>query len=217
LKIIFVRHGQTTWNAESRYQGHSDSPLSRLGILQAERASERLASEVISAVYSSDLSRAMDTAQIIAAPHNLTPIADCRLREVCFGDWEGLTVGEIRRKYEALFANYRKDSITNRAPNGERLEVLQERVILSVEEISRRHPDGTVVIATHGGPIRAFICHALDADLLTFRKIGLDNAALTCFHLKNGGRWMLERMNDSCHLQGLEPPLGHDETAADKG
>lgn len=216
MRIVFVRHGQTTWNAESRYQGHADSPLSQLGILQAERASERLAGEKISAIYASDLSRAMDTARIIAAPHGLTPIPDCRLREVCFGDWEGLTVGEIRLKYEILFSSYRKDSVTNRAPNGEKLETLQERVVATVEEIAFRHPDETVLIATHGGPIRAFICHALDADLLSFRRIGLDNAGITSFRLEKSGRWMLESMNDSCHLQGLKPPHGHDETAADK-
>jgi broad specificity phosphatase PhoE len=126
-------------------------------------------------------------------------------------------VGEIRLRYEILFASYRKDSITNRAPNGEKLEALQERVVQAVEEIAFHHPDETVVVATHGGPIRAFICHALDADLLSFRRIGLDNAGITCFRLEKSGSWMLERMNDSCHLQGIEPPFGHDETAADKG
>jgi alpha-ribazole phosphatase len=200
LKIIFIRHGQTAWNAESRYQGHSDSDLSDAGREQAERAADRLKNEPIAAVYSSDLRRAFDTGKEIASLHGLSVVTDPRLREVAFGEWEGLTVDEIREKYELLYEHYRKDSVTNRAPGGERLEAMQARVVEAVDEISVRHPKETVVIATHGGPIRAFFCHAFDADLVTFRNIGLDNGSITIFELLDSGRWFLEVLNDTLHL-----------------
>lgn len=204
MRIVFVRHGQTVFNTESRYQGHTDSGLSELGKRQAAAAAERLKGERIAAVYSSDLSRASDTAEAIAAFHDLSVRTDERLRECAFGDWEGLTVTEIADRYPDLYENYRRDSVTFRAPNGERLEELQERVVCAVNDIVQRHPDDTVVVAVHGGPIRAFLCHALGAELAAFRRIALANCGMTTLSLGSDGRWFLEVLNDTCHLDGLE-------------
>ncbi len=217
MRLIFVRHGQTTWNLASRYQGHADSDLSELGLIQAERVGNRLKDTRIDAVYSSDLKRASDTAEAIAEHHGLSVRTDPRLREVCFGEWEGLTVSEIKELYPEAFANYRKDSVTYRSPGGERLEALQARVVEVVNEIVRAHPDETVVIATSGGPIRAFLCYALNVPLATFRKVSLDNAGITSYRRRADDDWVLETLNDACHLEGLAAPsLAHDETAADK-
>ena len=203
MRIIFVRHGQTVYNSESRYQGHSDTELSDLGRRQAGCAAERLKGEKITAIYTSDLKRAKDTAKAIAVFHNVPVQSDPRLRECCFGDWEGLTVSEITERYTEHYQNYRNDSVTNRAPNGERLESLQERVVSAIDEIVERHPDETVAVVVHGGPIRAFICHALGTDLRTFRKMSLENCSITTFSLEPNGRWFLESLNDACHLGKL--------------
>ena len=149
--------------------------------------------------------RARQTADIVAAELGLDVREVAEVRECAFGEWEGLLVKEIAQKYPDLYQNYLKDSVTYRAPLGERLESVQERVVRMVRRIEERHPNDTVVIVTHGGPIRAFFCHALGAPLQTFRKINLANCSITIFSRDPDDRWLLEVMNDSCHLEGLEP------------
>jgi alpha-ribazole phosphatase len=205
-RIIFVRHGETEYNCQSRYQGHTDSRLSELGRCQSARVAERLGAETIAAVYSSDLVRASETAQAVAALHRLSVSTDADLRECAFGDWEGLTVKQISERFPALYRSYLRDSVTHRAPNGERLEDLLARVVRAVDSIVAAHPGGTSVIVTHGGPIRAFFCHAFDAKLDTFRKIRLDNCGITILSLGADGRWFLQSLNEAHHLEGLEMP-----------
>jgi alpha-ribazole phosphatase len=201
VRIILVRHGQTAYNLERRYQGHTDIKLTDLGREQAVRVAERLSREPVTAVYSSDLSRAGETARIIAEYHGLPVETDRRLRESAFGDWEGLSVDEIREQYPELFASYRLDSVKHRAPRGERLESVLDRVACAAEHIVMEHPNGTVVLVGHGGTINAFICHALGASLYTFRKIRLDNCGLTIFSRQPDGKWFLEVLNEACHLK----------------
>ena len=101
-KLIIVRHGQTLWNLERKYQGHSDIALTDTGLKQAQAVAERLAEEAVAAVYASDLSRAYKTAGYIAAKHNLTVHTVPELREIKFGDWEGLTYEEISVRWPGL-------------------------------------------------------------------------------------------------------------------
>ena len=201
MRIIFVRHGQTTWNTESRYQGHSDTDLSEVGRQQATRVADRLACEEIAAVYASDLRRASDTASTIADCHGLDVQTDRRLRECEFGEWEGLTVGQIKERYSEEYRTYQVDSVTVRAPRGERLESLVERVGEAIDEIAERHPTDPVLITGHGGTVHAAICHMLGASLYSFRKIRLDNCSITTFSLDKNGHWLLEMLNDTCHLR----------------
>ncbi|MDH7481591.1 MAG: alpha-ribazole phosphatase [Armatimonadota bacterium] len=203
MRIILVRHGETIYNLERRYQGHTDAELTELGKKQALRTAERLSREDITAIYSSDLIRASETARIIAKYHNLPVQTDMRLRECAFGDWEGLTVDEIKERYPELYANYQRDSVQHRAPNGERLESLLERVSSVVNRIVKKHLNETVVLVGHGGTIHAFICYALDAPLYAFRKIRLDNCGITIFSRLPNGKWFLEVLNETCHLEGL--------------
>ncbi|MCL6518284.1 MAG: alpha-ribazole phosphatase [Armatimonadetes bacterium] len=203
MRIILVRHGETIYNLERRYQGHTDAELTELGKKQALRTAERLSREDIAAIYSSDLIRASETASTIAKCHNLPVQTDMRLRECAFGDWEGLTVDEIKERYPELYANYQRDSVQHRAPNGERLESLLERVSSVVNRIVKKHPNETVVLVGHGGTIHAFICYALDAPLYAFRKIRLDNCGITIFSRLPNGKWFLEVLNETCHLEGL--------------
>ena len=205
MRIIFVRHGETEYNVESRYQGHTDTKLSESGCRQAAAVAERLRHESIAAIYASDLSRAGETALAIASYHGLPVQSDQSLRECSFGEWEGLTVTQIAERYPELFRNYLRDSVTHRAPGGERLEQLRDRVVRAISRLAEMHPDDTVVVVTHGGPIRAFFCHAFDVRLETFRRIGLDNCSLTTFSLGSDGRWFLEVFNDVCHLDDGEP------------
>lgn len=215
VRLLLIRHGQTISNIENRYQGHADTLLSDNGRLQAACLGKHLSRIKIDAIYSSDLSRARETAESIAAYHNLPVITNPGLRECCFGEWEGHTVDEIQEIYPELYNRYRQDSIKNRAPGGERLEELQERVVQTVNDIISRHRYDTVVIATHGGPVKAFVCYALQTELTSFRKMNLDNCGITEFSIDESGKWFLDIFNDTCYMDNFdETSMGKHETSA---
>ena len=150
--ILLVRHGQTDWNAERRVQGHSDTPLNEQGRAQARLLAEQLADRQIDAVYSSDLLRAYETARIIAERHGLEVTAIRDLRERHFGTWEGLTDDEI-------FVRFPEASGNGSWGDGESREAMADRVLEALHRIADTHPGGTVVVVSHGGPLRAALVH----------------------------------------------------------
>lgn len=158
MKLILIRHGETAWNACQRYQGQTDIPLNENGRVQAARLAEYLLEhEPIEAIYCSDLVRAHETADLLARAYNLTPTADKRLREFCFGVWEGLTFNEIweayREDFEKWFTNFEEFCV----PGGESFTDLALRSLEAIGEISLNHA-GAVAVVTHGGVIKAVLC-----------------------------------------------------------
>ncbi|MGZ4399115.1 MAG: histidine phosphatase family protein [Gaiellaceae bacterium] len=136
--LLLARHGETDWNAEGRLQGHTDRPLNEVGRRQAQALADRLAGEPISAVYASDLARARETAEIVAARLHVEVVVDPDLREKNWGNWEGLT-GDERALVE--FA-------------GEETADHAARVLRAVRRIAERHPGERVLVVTHGGSLR---------------------------------------------------------------
>lgn len=171
--------------------------------MQAGLTADRLIKEQINTVYSSDLNRACETAEAIAGAHGLSIVTDARFRECQFGEWEGKTVDEVKAGYPLLFEEYCKDSIKNRAPGGERLEELQLRVIEALNEIAGRHPNDTIALVTHGGPVKALICHVLGADLSAFRHLRPDNCGISILIHSSDDKWYLDTLNDTCHLDRI--------------
>lgn len=150
-EILFVRHGETDWNVERRVQGHTDRPLNETGERQARALAEELRGEQIDAVYASDLSRARETAWAVAAERGLDVEVLLGLREKNFGSWEGLLDTEILERFPQARAGAWGD--------GETTEEVAERVLGALHEIARRHPDGRVLVVSHGGPLRAVLRH----------------------------------------------------------
>jgi broad specificity phosphatase PhoE len=137
--LLLVRHGETDWNADGRLQGQTDRPLSDFGRRQARQLAEELADEELEAIYASDLSRARETAEIVAERLELPVVLEPDLREKDWGTWEGLT-GVERDRVEFV---------------GESTEAHQERILRALRRISERHPgDGRVLVVTHGGSMR---------------------------------------------------------------
>jgi 2,3-bisphosphoglycerate-dependent phosphoglycerate mutase len=136
--LVLVRHGETDWNAKGRLQGHTDRPLNDLGRRQARELADRLAGEDIAAIYASDLVRARETAEIVAARLGLPVAVDADLREKNWGSWEGLT-GDERLTVEYV---------------GETTEAHRDRTLRAVLRIVERHPADRVVVVTHGGSLR---------------------------------------------------------------
>ena len=158
--LLLVRHGETDWNREGRWQGHSDTHLNEIGRAQAERVAGEL--DGVDVVYSSDLARARDTAEIIAGRSGLPVRLDARLRERSFGAWEGLSAAEI----EAEFRDAHLRWLAGEGPgadDAEPFDAFGRRVREALGEILERHPDETVLVVAHGGTVR--VIHALAGGL----------------------------------------------------
>ena len=200
-KIIFVRHGQTEWNLSMRYQGHTDIALTALGMKQAQCVAERLADERFAAIYSSDLVRAKATANAIAARHSLEVVAVPALREIHFGEWEGLNYASIHSAWPAEMDQLFRAPAEVTIPGGETFAALQQRVALALQDITAAHPDETVAVVTHGGTIRAALCAALCMPINAFWHIRQDNTAVNqVVYYPEEKRAVVELVNDVGHL-----------------
>jgi 2,3-bisphosphoglycerate-dependent phosphoglycerate mutase len=151
--IVLVRHGETDWNRDGRVQGHSDTPLNETGLLQAAELADVLRADGFSAVYSSDLARARSTAAPVADRYSLEVTPHSGLRERHFGTWEGLRDVEIAERFPTAVAD-------GRWGDGETSEEMTQRVLDTLLGIARDHPGETVLVVSHGGPIRAVLRHA---------------------------------------------------------
>lgn len=153
-----MRHGATEWNRKHIAQGHADVPLNDEGRRQARRLDERLAPEGVTAVYSSDLARAMDTARPLAARRRLDVVADPAFREIDQGEWEGLHNDEIAARWPQLWGTARHFKAR---PGGESPAVVRARALAGLRRVVAEHPQGCVVIVSHGGTIRWLLAEAL--------------------------------------------------------
>ena len=157
-QFCLIRHGQTDWNLEGRYQGQSDVPLNSAGITQAQELARLLKEHTFSAIYSSDLLRAKETAEIVAAPLGLSVNLDVRLREINQGEWEGQLVGVIKARYADLWDQRIVDPAGVRPPGGETVGEVAIRVYTALDEISKLYPTGNVLIASHGLALATVMC-----------------------------------------------------------
>ena len=161
MTIFLARHGETEWNRVGRWQGNTDIPLSEVGRAQARKLADRLCTRGITEIFTSDLSRARETAEIVAARLELPVGLDAGLREVDVGDWAGRVVSEIERENPEGFRLWQDGR--KGWGGGESYEEMGERVIATVRRIAASHPEETVLLVTHGGSIRA--CRAAAAGL----------------------------------------------------
>ena len=199
-RLIVVRHGQTLWNLERKYQGHSDIALTDKGIKQAEAVAARLAEEKIDAVYASDLSRAFKTAACIADKHGLTVQVVPALREIKFGDWEGLTYEQISEQWPGLLGKLWTTPDELQIPGGESFQQLKERAYTAIEKIVAAHPDQTVIVVAHGGTIGTILCAMLDIHLNHVWSIRQDNTAVNIIEYYEG-RPTITLLNCARHLE----------------
>jgi broad specificity phosphatase PhoE len=149
-KLFLVRHGETKWNREGKYTGQTDIPLNKTGKKQAKNAARYLASIQPDVIFSSDLVRALETAQIINQLVKIPIKTDDRLREINQGDWEGMHIDEIKGKFHGLFVSRQNDPLNVASPGGETIGQVYNRVCSVLEEICWMYPDGKVVITAHG-------------------------------------------------------------------
>jgi broad specificity phosphatase PhoE len=198
--VLLIRHGETDWNRDGRWQGQTDVPLSDAGLRQAHAVADRLAGWPITAVYSSDLQRAAATAEVVAGRHGLEPLLLSELREGSAGEFEGLRWLSLAERQPALMESIRQGS--QAPPGGESALELANRAVPALERIVMAHQGETAAVVTHGGTLRALIGHLLGVPLDRRRTLGVGgNGGLTVVEFYD--EWpSLRLLNDTCHLGG---------------
>lgn len=197
MELICVRHGRTAWNADKRFQGHTDVPLDDEGRAQAAALAALLRDQRIDVAVSSDLARAVETARIVLGARAIPVRLDPDWREMRFGDWEGLTWEQILAANPHL-AETDLTSVKSYTPGGgETFDDLTARIARAVERVSAETPpDGAALIATHAGPLHALLSVLLgDAERAALR-VRFMTASITRFRRENGV-WRLTRLNQT--------------------
>lgn len=196
-RVVLWRHGQTTWNTENRFQGHADVPLNEIGMQQAREAAQLLANLSPAAIISSDLQRALHTAQQLGALIDCDVVADPQLRETDVGEWSGKTIDEIRASDPDRYLDWVAGLDVHAGGAENRTEVadrMERAIIAAVEKV-----DGLLVVVTHGGAARAAIGRLLGLAVADWPIIGgLSNCSWSMLELvpsARGPRWRLAEHN----------------------
>ena len=201
--LIVIRHGETAWNREKRMQGTTETLLSEIGRAQAQALGRRLAGRGFTALYSSDLSRARDTALAIAAHTKRVVVTDPRLRERRFGIFEGLTVEEIQESFPEEHSRFASRDPDYAVPGGESAREFAERCLGGLSEIAGRHRGEEVVVVTHGLVLDSLYRAAHGLGHGERRPVPLINASLNLFGY-DAGAWRLVLWGDVSHLTAEE-------------
>ena len=197
--LILIRHGQTEWNIKGIRQGHLDSKLTDSGVAQAKALGARLAREKFTALYSSDLGRAVQTAKAIADLTGHEIVTDARLRERHLGVFQGLNAEEITQKYPEERRRFRTMGPDYIIPGGESMRQQVARNVVFLSELAKRHQGEQIVVVTHGGVVSGFFRHTLEIPLEAPRRFEFVNAGLNVF-AREGDTWMLLTWGDVSHL-----------------
>lgn len=196
--LLLIRHGETHWNTEKRFQGTADSPLTELGERQARLLAERIAKLEPAALYTSDLGRAASTAGIIGAACDLQATPDTRLRERNVGVLTGLTFEVIRDDHGHIWKQYFDHDYI--IPEGESLREVVDRGEAFLDYVTQAHPDDLVVAVSHGAIISALLRKLLHIPADAPRSFSLYNCALNRLECRNG-TWKLALLGDVSHLE----------------
>jgi probable phosphoglycerate mutase len=205
IRILLVRHGETDFNLTHRFQGRIDIPLNKEGKNQAQALSLALRHEPLTAVYSSPLIRAMETARSIKAFHPSTPLFEEEgLTEMDLGEFDGMQAGDWGSQHQEFYKTWRTTPSRLRMPGGESLREVQMRAIDTLERVAKLYsPGSTLLLCSHNFVNRAIICHALGLPLDRFRDFQQDSAALNVLY-KREGQLLAEVVNDLSHLKRRE-------------
>jgi broad specificity phosphatase PhoE len=202
MRLFIVRHGETLWNKEGRFQGQRDTDLSEKGLAQADMIAERLASHDFEAVVSSPLARARVTGERIAEACGCKIFEVSEgLTEINHGYWEGLLSTEVTEKWPDILKTWHTNPelVTMPGEGGESLADVQRRTVKAVSEITEKY-NGDVCIAAHDAVIKVLLCHIVGAPLSSFWNFQIENCSLTIAELREGKPPRLCLMGDAYHL-----------------
>jgi probable phosphoglycerate mutase len=209
--LLVIRHGETVWNIEHRYQGHGDSPLTETGRSQVSALGRRMRGLPFDTLISSDLGRTRETAAIIADYTGHAVALDSRLRERNYGVLEGLTVSEIKAAHPAVLDRLNTDDPDYVVPQGESHRQHYQRNIAFIEELLAQKSGAKVAVVAHGGVLESIFRYVAHMPLEQPRCFISPNASLTVITHGNfygTSRWVIETWGDVGHLNGIDQNLG---------
>jgi broad specificity phosphatase PhoE len=209
VEIILVRHGETEYNASEIFRGRVDVPLNENGIKQAQLLGEYLSGEKIDIIYSSPLKRAVKTAEAVAGFHQLDVKIEDSLNDIDCGEWQGLTLGEVKERYSELYQDWLDTPEQVKLPGGESLADVRSRALPFVQDAVMRCGEGKIVLVSHRVVHKVLICALLGLDNSSFWSFKLDTGGITRFNY-NGNRVVLTSHNDTSFLNSLKSPPRHD-------
>ncbi|MBU5311089.1 histidine phosphatase family protein [Tissierella carlieri] len=201
-KLFLIRHGQSEWNKLNMIQGQKNTILTDLGRQQALSLGNRLINEDIDIIYASDLSRAYTTAKIISDVIRKPLISSESLREINFGPWEGLSIGEIQEKYNSEYSIWLREPQSLNMKGAETLQILQERVMKYIDHIIDENKGKNIAVVSHGATLKALILGLLNIDISHYKNISLKNVSLSIIEFRDYNR-VLTSLNDISHLKEL--------------
>jgi broad specificity phosphatase PhoE len=211
-EVWLIRHGESTGNRDGVLQGQEDHPLSPFGHEQCKRLAERLTTTRFGALYSSDLSRATETARYLAERWGIEVRSDPRLREINVGDWSGLPNHVIAERFPAEWQRWQDRDPTIKRGGGESYADAQLRVTMAITQISKQHAGERIALVMHGGVIRAYLASLLALDLRLIWHFSVMNTGICKirpFAQAMGGTrprlGRIDSINDHAHLTGLRP------------
>ncbi len=204
VEILLIRHGETEWNREEIFRGHTDIPLNDNGRKQAKALGEYLLRWKLTdpLFISSPLARAYETAQLAAS--NISPGSEIikteDFKDICFGDWEGKTLPEVENKYPELYNLWKIEPGAVKFPGGESLDQVALRTESALYQIARNHREKTVVIVSHRAVNKALLCRLLGLTSNAFWKLQQHPSCVNELGF-TGSDFILISLNDSCHLK----------------
>jgi broad specificity phosphatase PhoE len=201
-RVYLVRHGQTAWNVGEIFRGRADIPLDETGKHEVHLAGETLKDEALHAVYSSPLSRSMETAENIAKFHDISVTPLDAIIDISYGEWEGLGNQEVQQKYPDLHALWLTEPHKVLFPGGESLDEVRSRTMTALEDLLAEHQDENFALVAHRVPNKVICCALLGLDNSHFWRIQQDTASTNLFVYRNG-QWIISYLNDTSYLKSL--------------
>lgn len=200
-RVIFIRPGETDWNQQVRWQGWVASPLNDLGKRQAERLANYIRHINLKALYTSDLKRALQTADILAKNLGFESVPDKRLRERNIGEWQGLTIDEMKTWYPDQYQNLLTDAENYRVPGGESRADVRKRMVEAFDAFLKQDKGETVGVISHTTAIHELLAAIIPDN--TNQEVAVSNTSVTTIALNEAGKWQLVASDDVLHLEGL--------------
>jgi len=198
--ITLVRHGETKWNTLGKFQGCQDTNLSNKGILQAQYLNKRFANN-FDYIYTSPLKRARQTAEIISQSSDTAFMVELGLREINFGEWEGLTIKEIEANFPEKFIEWRNDEVNGPMCGGDlSIKKASIRAKKAILKIAKEHPGNNIIIVAHGGIIKAGLIGIFDLKMTMYHKIILGNTSVCKIIFDDKLSPKIITLNDTSHL-----------------
>ena len=201
--FYIVRHGQTNWNILGKTQGHGNSDLTQSGEAQAIELAEAMVNYPIDYIYSSDLGRSVQTAQIVGEKIGVEVQKTISLREMGFGVWEGLLIEEIKKEHANTYNTWRNEPHLVDIPNGETLHIIKERVDSFIKEINEKYDNKHIVLVSHSVTVRVMLLSFLNSGMENIYRIKQDNTALNIIEYRDYGPVVI-KMNDTSHIKNNE-------------